>query len=257
MHVPQTGNLDIRERHRRLIALLMSFFCRKTTLLPKQSDQQRIGSINAIAIVGLVLLTMAAGCWLAFQNLIGTKVGSNASSFVESAAIEPVSPTNSELFPVIIRKPAGPPQVDTGLTDNQGNAVTVSCSTCHATREPNFQNKSVADLNEFHGTLNFAHGNISCLSCHHPDDYDSLKLADGTRVEFTEVMTLCAQCHSQQMKDYEHGAHGGMNGYWDRSRGPQTKNNCVDCHLPHAPQFPKMQPTFKPRDRFLEKENEH
>ena len=91
----------------------------------------------------------------------------------------------------------------------------------------------------------------------HADDYDSLKLADGTRVEFTEVMTLCAQCHGQQMKDYEHGAHGGMNGYWDRSRGPQTKNNCVDCHNPHAPQFPKMQPTFKPRDRFLEKETEH
>ncbi|MFT7633353.1 MAG: formate-dependent nitrite reductase cytochrome c552 subunit, partial [Mariniblastus sp.] len=77
---------------------------------------------------------------------------------------------------------------------------------------------------------------------------------DGTKVEFTDVMTLCAQCHGPQMTDYEHGAHGGMNGHWDLNRGPQTKNNCVDCHQPHAPKFPKMQPTFKPRDRFLKQE---
>lgn len=155
-------------------------------------------------------------------------------------------------YSTTIRKPAGSPQVLTGLTDPHGNAVTVSCSTCHATRKPNTENKTVADMNEFHSSLKIAHGKISCLSCHNSNDYDSLKLADGTKIEFTDVMSLCGQCHGPQMRDYEHNVHGGMNGYWDLTKGPRQKNNCVDCHNPHSPQFPKMQPTFKPRDRFLD-----
>lgn len=160
-------------------------------------------------------------------------------------------PAAQDLFAVTIRKPTGPPRVATGTLDFHGNEISVGCATCHATRKPNSSNRTPADLNEFHGEMNFNHGKISCLSCHNSDDYDALKLADGSRVEFQDVMTLCAQCHGGQMKDYDHGAHGGMNGYWDLSRGPRMKNNCVDCHHPHSPQFPKMQPTFKPRDRFL------
>lgn len=155
-------------------------------------------------------------------------------------------------FPVEIRRPAGPPQVDTGLKDVHGNSVMVSCATCHATRTPNAENRRPEDLDEFHVGLSLVHGQVACLSCHNSNDYESLKLADGSRVEFTDVMTLCAQCHGTQMTDYEHNAHGGMNGYWDLSRGPQTKNNCIDCHNPHRPKFPKMNPGFKPRDRFLE-----
>ena len=128
----------------------------------------------------------------------------------------------------------------------------VSCATCHATRKPNFDNKTVTDLNEFHNDLPFSHGTISCLSCHNSEDYSALKLADGSRVEFSDVMTLCAQCHGPQMRDYQHGAHGGMNGHWDLSRGPQMKNNCIDCHDPHAPSYPKMIVGFKPKDRFNE-----
>jgi formate-dependent nitrite reductase cytochrome c552 subunit len=117
----------------------------------------------------------------------------------------------------------------------------------------NLTNRTPGDFKEFHQavTSQFAHGKISCLSCHDPNDYDRLRLADGQAVPYTEVMTLCGQCHGPQTRDYAHGAHGGMNGYWDLSRGPRTRNNCVDCHDPHAPQFPDMQPTFKPRDRFL------
>jgi hypothetical protein len=155
-------------------------------------------------------------------------------------------------FPVEIRKPGGPPRIATSLTDPHGNAVTVACSTCHTTRQANHQNKSVKDLDEFHGGMAFSHGTVSCLSCHNSGDYDSLKLADGNRVEFTDVMTLCGQCHGTQMTDYINGAHGGLTGYWDLTRGPQQKNNCVDCHHPHSPQFPKMKPGFKPKDRFLE-----
>ncbi len=154
-------------------------------------------------------------------------------------------------FPLVIRKPSGPPRITTGLHGLNGDPVTAACSTCHATRPPNLENRTGGDLDEFHTGLTIAHGNVSCLACHNSGDYDTLKLADGRRVEFAEVMTLCGQCHGPQMEAYEHGAHGGMTGYWDRRRGPLSKNNCIDCHPPHAPQFPKMRPTFKPRDRFL------
>tara|TARA_R110002072_G_scaffold302710_2_gene487576 strand:- start:71719 stop:72456 length:738 start_codon:yes stop_codon:yes gene_type:complete len=160
--------------------------------------------------------------------------------------------TSTSNFAIEIRKPPGPPRVGTGLKNVDGTEVTVACSTCHTTRVPNHHNKTVKELDEFHGGMAFSHGTVSCLSCHNERDYDTLRLADGSRVEFPDVMKLCAQCHGPQMKAYEHGAHGGMNGYWDLTRGPQTKNNCIDCHDPHAPQFPKMRPTFKPKDRFLE-----
>jgi hypothetical protein len=89
------------------------------------------------------------------------------------------------------------------------------------------------------------------VSCHHPGNYNTLRLADGRSLAYDFVQTLCAQCHAPQATDYEHGAHGGMNGHWDLTRGPRQRKGCIDCHDPHAPAFPSMAPTFKPHDRFL------
>jgi len=162
-----------------------------------------------------------------------------------------------KLYPVTIRAAGAAPRVDTGVLDAHGNQVTVACSTCHATRPANTENRSAKDLDEFHAGMQFSHGGLTCLSCHNQADYDTLKLADGKPVAFQNVMQLCGQCHGPQMKDYQHGAHGGMNGHWDLTRGPRTRNNCIDCHHPHAPQFPHMRPTFKPKDRFLDALNDH
>ncbi|WP_442510958.1 hypothetical protein SH528x_002609 [Novipirellula sp. SH528] len=161
------------------------------------------------------------------------------------------SKNSAGLFVATIRRPDGPPRIDSGVMDPQGRSGTVACSTCHSVREPNFANRSPADLDQFHQGMSFAHGSTTCYSCHNSGDADTLRLADSTTVEYVDVMTLCAQCHGSQWRDYQHGAHGGMNGYWDLTRGPQTRNNCIDCHDPHVPAFPKMKPTFKPRDRFL------
>jgi len=227
------------------------------------SPHDRNGAWNALSIVAVCLaavtgITASVWAWQAVDSESPINVGSDVTDEHASATDNPDSrqsvdsQTRTNRFPVTIRKPAGPPRVATGATDSQGNAVTVGCSTCHSTRKPNTKNKTTAGLNEFHIGMKFSHGKVSCLSCHNSDDYDALKLADGRRVEFVDVMTLCAQCHGTQTKDYNHGAHGGMNGFWDTTRGPRTRNNCVDCHHPHAPQFPKMQPTFKPKDRFLD-----
>ena len=172
--------------------------------------------MNSLVVVVCVTLSLVAGVWIAVSS-VETQPEQHSQ---RGTSQQTTDGKKTGLFPVTIRKPAGPPRAFTGINDIHGQPVTVACSTCHATREPNFENKTVADLNEFHGNLALSHGSISCLSNHNSTDYDALKLADGTRVEFAEVMTLCAQCHGPQMRDYEHGAHGGFNGHWDLTRGP-------------------------------------
>jgi hypothetical protein len=103
----------------------------------------------------------------------------------------------------------------------------------------------------------FNHGELNCNSCHAKSDRDLLRLADGSKIPFQETMQLCGQCHGPQMRDYRHGAHGGMNGYWDLSRGPRQRNHCVNCHDPHSPAYPKVEPAPPPRDRFLNSEQSH
>jgi hypothetical protein len=117
-------------------------------------------------------------------------------------------------------------------------------------RKPNLEANSGTQLTEFHEGLTFRHGGLTCLSCHNGSDYESLRLADGRSVPFAQSMELCRQCHGPQYRDYVKGAHGGMMGYWDLSRGPRTRNSCVHCHDPHAPAFPQVAPVFPPRDRF-------
>jgi formate-dependent nitrite reductase cytochrome c552 subunit len=154
--------------------------------------------------------------------------------------------------PVSIRQPIRQPRVDTGKFDPQGQPITVSCGSCHATSAPRPDTRQAAELNEFHQGLQYQHGSLTCLSCHDASNYDQLRLADGRGVPFPDAMSLCAQCHGPQYRDYSHGSHGGMSGHWDLSRGPRQRNHCVDCHDPHAPQFPVVQPAFPlPADRGL------
>ncbi len=176
----------------------------------------------------------------------------------EAASASTVSQTSTNesvmLHPVTINRPAGPPVARVQTADAE---VALACSTCHDVREPDFTNATTTDLDLFHVGLEFVHGDLSCLSCHNAEDYDALRLANGVSVPYPDVMTLCAQCHAPQARSYENGAHGGMTGHWDLTRGPRTRNNCIDCHDPHEPAFPRMQPTFKPRDRGLQPAQHH
>lgn len=154
------------------------------------------------------------------------------------------------LHAVVVKRPAGAPRIATGLANHHGEAVTIACSTCHATTQPNVETRSAAELDEFHQGLTYAHGNLTCLSCHNAANYDTLRMADSRQVAFEEVMTLCSQCHGSQRRDYDMGLHGGMTGYWDLSKGGRTRNTCVNCHDPHAPAFPMVLPVLPPRDRI-------
>jgi Doubled CXXCH motif (Paired_CXXCH_1) len=185
-------------------------------------------------------------------------ITSNPSGTGSLASTDQQPSTDSKArHSVIIRKPTGPPTVRLTSTDPLQRSAEVACSTCHSVRPPNHDNRTSATLDEFHQGLEFAHGQLACYACHNPSNAETLRLADGSDVEYAEVMTLCSQCHSKQAESFAHGAHGGMNGYWDLSRGMQTKNNCIDCHDPHSPKFPQMIVTFKPKDRFNSAEAVH
>jgi hypothetical protein len=115
----------------------------------------------------------------------------------------------------------------------------------------------MSDLREFHLGLEFQHGSLSCRACHAEGQPPQLNLADGTTLPMQDALRLCAQCHGTQFTNYRHGAHGGMNGYWDTRRGERLKNHCVDCHDPHTPAIEPVLPKPPPRDRFFESGGSH
>jgi hypothetical protein len=149
--------------------------------------------------------------------------------------------------PTEITRPATLGVVDTPRVDVHGTPVGVACVTCHG---PDPETSWAAREGEaFHTGVVLAHGAITCDSCHDPEDRTRLRLADGTRVELGDAMTLCAQCHGPQTRDYRRGSHGGMTGYWDTRRGPRDRNDCTVCHAPHTPAYAPVLPVFPPKDR--------
>jgi hypothetical protein len=144
--------------------------------------------------------------------------------------------------------------VESSTSDGLGRPVRVTCVTCHAAREAGAGfPEHASSLEAFHVGLTVQHGNLSCTACHvaRVGGPPMLHLADGTEVGTVDALRLCAQCHGPKYRDYLHGSHGGMNGYWDLSRGPRLRNHCVDCHDPHLPKFQPSRPVLPPRDRFL------
>ena len=130
--------------------------------------------------------------------------------------------------------------------------VGIECGVCHTAPTDATAAQVASELETFHTSMQFGHGDLTCNSCHNPDDRTELRLANGKSLPFEGTMQLCAQCHGPQTRDYNHGSHGGMAGYWDTKRGPRVRNHCVNCHDPHAPAFPGVMPAAPPRDRFLE-----
>lgn len=154
-------------------------------------------------------------------------------------------------FAAEIHRPKKLTSIETGSSAPGGVAGRVPCETCHSLRAPKALPTDAAQLTQFHRGLTVAHGDNTCASCHAPGNPPALHLATGERISLADAMRLCAQCHGPQYRDYRHGAHGGMLGYWDLSSGPRSRNHCVDCHDPHLPKIPQVVPMPAPRDRFL------
>lgn len=196
--------------------------------------------------IALAACVAAAGGWWIYQHSFARWEQAKAQR--AAAAILPAAAAKAP-YKVDIHAGPSTPVVMARNATIAGNPAAVACSTCHTTRTPDLTIKSGAALKEFHQGLTYKHGELSCLSCHNADNYDTLRRADGSSLTYENTMQLCAQCHGPHYRDYSHGSHGGMMGYWDLSRGPRERNTCTDCHDAHAPLYPRVRPVFPPRDR--------
>jgi len=98
-----------------------------------------------------------------------------------------------------------------------------------------------------HTHIKLNHGlNDKCFNCHDRFDRARLVLYDGTRIDFDQVPRLCAQCHGTLYRDWLQGTHGKTMGSWDAGSGSQVRLGGNDCHDPHAPAYPRLQPLPPP-----------
>ena len=149
--------------------------------------------------------------------------------------------------PTTIHAPTTLGVVDSDRIDVNGTPIGVACETCHGPSAT--ESWAAREGDDFHTGVEVEHGQLPCDSCHDREDRSLLHLADGRSLAMADAMQLCAQCHGPQFRDYQRGSHGGMSGYWDLARGPRERNHCVDCHAPHAPPVPRVNPLPPPVDR--------
>jgi hypothetical protein len=48
-------------------------------------------------------------------------------------------------------------------------------------------------------------------------------------------------------RDWQHGSHGRINGYWDTAQGQLVRLRCIECHDPHHPPFQPLASAPPPR----------
>lgn len=124
------------------------------------------------------------------------------------------------------------------------NKDTFPCSQCHDNKDLK-TNPEVRKLRDPHDELpKFeGHGSLWCLDCHDANDRDHLKLANGTLVDLSNPVALCAQCHGLYYREWQSGVHGKRTGYWN---GPKRVLRCDNCHNPHSPHFRPLTPLPPP-----------
>ncbi|MBI3886327.1 MAG: hypothetical protein HY302_11445 [Opitutae bacterium] len=127
------------------------------------------------------------------------------------------------------------------------------CYACHQKDKPpplRFDANHKLLVPDEHSSIVMGHGtherNNLCFNCHNEHDLLTLQIRDGTIVKFDNIPPLCGSCHGPTYRDWEAGAHGRTNGYWDRRRGEARRLSCANCHNPHSPGIPTRAPAPPP-----------
>ncbi|MHB8971669.1 MAG: hypothetical protein ACYC3X_11905 [Pirellulaceae bacterium] len=136
-----------------------------------------------------------------------------------------------------IRQPRLRPEYATG-------GYQYRCSECHKIiPSPAETSRTLTQ----HREIQLEHGiNTRCFNCHHRTNRDAFVDDYGREIPWDQPQILCGKCHGPVYRDWQHGAHGRSNGYWDKSRGTQTRRRCIECHDPHCPPFSPLAPAPGP-----------
>jgi hypothetical protein len=190
---------------------------------PTPGGRPAAGPLPAF-IVPLVLFALAGALWANPWHFV---------SPVPPATIVPAWAT--DISPV--RKPKLSPEYKVA-------GYSYRCSDCHKL----FPSSPEADASPFqHRDVVMRHGmNTRCFNCHHLTNRDAYVDDWGHEIPASTPQLLCGKCHGPVYRDWLSGAHGRTNGYWDKSRGPQVRCKCIECHDPHQPPFPPMPPAPPP-----------
>lgn len=115
---------------------------------------------------------------------------------------------------------------------------TLQCNECHRSLPTPY---AAGGLWNSHTDIHMAHGiNHRCLNCHHTTNREVFADDDGKEIPWNHPELVCAKCHGPVFRDWQHGAHGRTNGFWDADRGESRRLTCVQCHNPHSPRFPTL-----------------
>lgn len=155
-----------------------------------------------------------------------------------SVVSDPVPVPSWATDPTPVRQPHLQPEYQAGV-------FTYRCSECHkiiASPPETFRTLTQ------HREIQLEHGiNTRCFNCHHPTNRDAFVDDYGREIPWDHPPVLCGKCHGPVYRDWQHGSHGRTNGYWDRTKGEQTRRRCIECHDPHRPSFPALAPAPGPR----------
>ncbi len=127
------------------------------------------------------------------------------------------------------------------------------CYACHEKNKPptlRFDAHQNLIVPPEHADIVMGHGehgrNNNCFNCHNENNLELLQTRDGRVLKFQDSPQLCGSCHGPTYEDWEVGAHGRISGYWNRQLGPIKRQDCVNCHNPHAPTFQGRKPAPGP-----------
>lgn len=128
------------------------------------------------------------------------------------------------------------------------------CYVCHDKKNPPVlkfdEQHNVVIPDEHAESIKMGHGthnrNNLCFNCHNESNLLTFSIRDGNELKFDESSRLCGSCHGPNYRDWEAGAHGRINGYWNHQLGEFRRLDCVNCHNPHSPRIPTRHPAPPP-----------
>jgi hypothetical protein len=139
-------------------------------------------------------------------------------------------------------KPVSAVEIAKGMTSS--TELISSCNDCHADLNPDRRRQ---DLTDMHGKLftffESENENSWCLSCHKMNGRDSLNLANGKFLAFTESHQICNQCHPEKLMKWEVGVHGKKTMDWSGEKKYLLR---VPMDYNHSPRFNEFTPEPAP-----------